>query len=893
MVTIIDTFGFFFRSYHALPPLTSKSGFPTGLLTGFINFISRLKRENAEGYLVFCADSPGGSFRNQIYPEYKANRKEPDEALKQQIPVALEWIEKMGFTLMKRSNYEADDIIAAIALDAKKRGVFARIISSDKDMYQLIDDKHIIIYDAVKQKEINSAICREKFGVDPNDFINFQAILGDKSDNIPGIKGIGEKIASPLINEYKTLENIYANINSIENERIRKLLAEGKESAFLSRALVTLKADSIENINCEEFIIPQNPIERIMHELIKYDIRSILKRKTSAAYPSSASNEVQTGESVVVSKDNKEFKSILITDAAKLNAIINAIPEGAIAAFDTETDSLDFHAAALVGFSFSWEEDVGYYVAVGHRYLGVPEQIAIKDAKSAIIKLFNRARIIGQNLKFDLHILRHTLGLDRLTIYSDTMIIAWLIDPSKNVNLDLLAKTYLAHEMISFKKVTKGLKNFSELDMNSACVYSAEDAVMTLRLYPILISHLNTQDQSLSEILSNVETPFIQVLLDMEDAGLDIDLKFFETLRTQMQGKIDILVDKIYQLAGGSFNINSTSQLSDILFEKLRLSSTKKTKTGYSTDEGVLSKLVDKHPIVTELLSYRELSKLKTTYIDPFLALKSQRVYTHFSQTGTATGRLSSSEPNLQNIPTRTETGRQIRRGFIAPEGFVLLSADYSQIELRLLAHFSGDRTLIKAFNSGRDIHEETARMLFNENTKEKRSIAKSVNFGLLYGMGAQKLADDVNLSKQDAREVIDRYFAKFPTIKSYLESIKREAHLNGYVSTLLGRRRYFDFVHAGGQFTAAYEREAINTCFQGSAADLIKLAMISLNKILKGDDRIKMVLQIHDELLFRIREDFSAEAGEIIRAEMQNCRALQVPLVVSISTAKNWAELK
>ncbi|MDR2151288.1 MAG: DNA polymerase I [Helicobacteraceae bacterium] len=901
-IAIIDAFGFFFRSYHALPKLTSADGSPTGLLTGFANFLARLSK-NGGDYVVFASESPETTFRRDIFADYKANRKDPDEDLRFQIEIALEWIEKAGFALIRKSGFEADDIIASIATRARNDGLFTRIISSDKDMYQLINDGKIVVFDPVKQRDIDKARCVEKFGVEPKDFIEFQAILGDSSDNVPGVKGIGEKGAARLIGEYKTLENIYANIDQIMPERTRQLLIESKESAFLSRKLVTLVTDVLGELNYADFVFPTNPIDKIADELARYDIRSALKRaaqKSQTIAPASAADRraaESASQTATTDATDAPFESVLIANENALLEAIDEIPNGAIVAFDTETNSLDPRSARLAGFSFAHSEEKGYYAAISHRYLGAPPQISQEAAKEAIKKLFAKAKIVGQNLKFDLHILNHTLGLSDLPFENDTLLIAWLIDPEKSIKLDELAKTYLNHETISFKSVTKGLNDFSEVELGSACRYASEDAVMTLRLYPILLERLREKDEAALKILREIELPFMRVLMAIEDVGLEIDAPFFASLQTKMQEEIAYLTERIYDLAGERFNINSTQQLGAILFERLKLPSGKKTKAkaGYSTDESVLSALADDYPIAAEILSYRELTKLRSTYIEPLLSIaaRSERVHTNFSQTGTATGRLSSSEPNLQNIPARTQTGRQIRRGFVAKKGHVLLSADYSQIELRLLAHFSGDPTMIEAFKNSRDIHLETAKLLFGEQAKAMRRIAKSVNFGLIYGMGWRKLAADVGISSDEAKRVIDEYFAKFPTIKSYIDAIKRDAHKYGFVSTLFGRKRYFDFEGAGDQFVATYEREAVNTLFQGSAADLIKLAMLNLHRVFRGDDRIKMALQIHDELLFEIREDFAGEAANAIKREMQNVYALNVPLEVSIAIARNWAELK
>lgn len=881
-ITIIDTFAFLFRSYHALPHLTSKDGHPTGVLTGFINFVNKMVKNHESDYLIFCADSSKPSFRKELYSDYKANRKETPEELKIQIPIALEWIEKMGFALVVKDGYEADDLIATIATKAKSSGVKARIVSSDKDLYQLISDDQVVIYDAVKQKEIDEKGCFEKFGVNPKNFIDFQALVGDTSDNVPGVKGVGQVTASKLINDYETLEKIYENIENLA-ERTQKLLLESKDNAYLSRELVTLDRNVFNDINFSDYALPNDPIANIKDELEKYSIKAILKRE----------NIAQAEEKQV---ENISFIHTLIGTKEELNLIIKNIPNGSIVAFDTETDSLNVKEAKLVGFSFATDKNIGYYVPINHTYLGVPKQIDIADAKSAIDYLFANHKIIGHNLKFDLHIIDNTLGLNP-KIFCDTIILAWLIDSGQKFSLDDLALNYLNHKMISFKEATKNLNSFAELDLENACKYASEDAVITYRIFEIFYDQLLQNEKELISLNNDLEIPFLYTLKSIEKCGITIDQTLFMSFKKQVDFEIAKLQDDIHKEAGENFNINSTKQLAMVLFERLGLQTQKKTKTGYSTDESVLLELKDSHPIVPLLLSYRELAKLKSTYIDPLLILAQKnsesRIFSSFSQVGTTTGRLSSSEPNLQNIPTRSELGRKIREGFVAKDGYKLIGADYSQIELRLLAHFSKDPTLIEAFRNKMDIHLETAKKLFGENAKEKRNLAKSVNFGLLYGMGSKKLADDTGLTTQEAKETITNYFSSFPTVKSYLESIKTEAKELGFVTTLLGRKRRFDFRGAKPQFVAMYEREAVNTRFQGSAADLIKIAMIRLHKRFENSSEIKMILQIHDELIFEVKNELVEEAKKIIYDEMVSVYKLAIDLDVSINVGNNWAELK
>ncbi|WP_187648146.1 DNA polymerase I [Nitrosophilus labii] len=884
-LTIIDTFGFFFRNYYALPPLKSKKGFPTGLLTGFINFIYNLSKEHQSDYLLFALDSEGSSFRNDIDKNYKAQRPEAPPELLQQLPVAIDWIDKMGFKQLKHEGVEADDIIASIVKCAKAKGVKVRIVSHDKDLYQLIDDGNVVLYDPIKKEEIDEERAVKKFGVEPKHIKDFLALTGDSADNIPGVRGIGPKTAAKLINEFGNVENIYENIDKVKPERIKRLLTEGKELAFLSKKLVQLKDDLFEDCNLKEFEFPQiNPILKIADELIDYNITSVL-------------NRLKAKPLIEKKEESVEFEAILLDSKEKMMEVIDSIPKDAIVAFDTETDSLDTKNANIVGFSFCFDKKRAYYVPVGHKYLGVGDQVSLEDALKGVKKILER-RFFGHNLKFDLSLL-YAHGLKETVCYADTMILAWLVDPESSVGLDSLAKRYFSHSMITYKETVKKGEDFSLVNIEEATKYAAEDAFITYLLYFQLLQELKNKDsEHLYNVAKEVEYPFINTLIWMEKAGIKVDIGFFEKLLVKTQKRLEELTKKIYELAGSEFNINSTKQLGYVLFEKLKLPPVKKTKTGYSTNESVLNELKDKHEIIKEILEYRELFKLKTTYIEPLLKLgskdKENRIYTSFIQTGTATGRLSSKNPNLQNIPVKTEVGREIRYGFIADEGKLLIGIDYSQIELRLLAHFSKDPSLIKAFMEDKDIHLETAQKLFEEDAKEKRNIAKSINFGLIYGMGSRKLAQTLGISTKEAKTIIESYFASFPTVKSFLESVENFAKEKGYVETLLGRRRYFDFAHASAVQIAAYLREATNTVFQGSAADLIKLAMNKIKEeINKKNYPAKIILQIHDELIFEVQESEAEELAHIFKDIMENIYVLKIPLKCSVSVSKRWGELK
>ncbi len=901
-ITVIDTFGFFFRSFYALPPLTNKDGFPTGLLTGFVNFIDRLHQDHASDYIVFALDSKGPTFRNEIDPDYKAQRPEPPEELKAQLPVAIGWIKKMGFKTLAREGYEADDMIASITKKAVEAGMNVRIVSHDKDLYQLIDDDRVVLVDAIKRKEINEAECLEKYGIRPEQFTDYQALLGDSADNVPGVKGIGKVTAAKLLQQYGTLENIYARLDEIRPPGVQKKLREGEADAWRSKKLVTLRDDLFDRIDWSEFKMDdKNPFLAIVDELKRYEMNGTLRKlKAKKLIDSMESTPSETASGAPGCEPPREapFTAKLLTDEAELFSVLDTLTPDTTVAFDTETTGLDWFKDRLVGFSFCFEDDTAYYVPVSHSYLGVPEQIAAEAAKKAIARIF-ASRVVGHNLKFDLHFVRRFLEGFEPSLYADTMIMAWLADPESALSLDKLAKNYLGHSMISFKETVKKGGNFSGVDLADACGYAAEDAWATRMLYAKLGERLLLQSEKLPREAQTVEFPFSLTLLRMEAAGIAVDTTVLAHFLEEAKTRLAELTAEIYALSGSEFNINSTKQLAEVLFEKLRLPVVKKTKTGYSTDEKVLNALKDEHPVIDKLLQYRELHKLYSTYLDPLLQLGlSQpdcRIHTSFVQTGTATGRLSSKNPNLQNIPTRTPLGARIREAFVAPEGKRLIGIDYSQIELRLLAHFSQDPTLVDAFNHGKDIHLQTAIALFGEEeAPAKRAVAKTVNFGLLYGMGQKKLSDTLGIPTKEAREIITRYFETFPTVKHYFASIVERSKEQGYVETLLGRRRYFDYAKATPMMKAAFERESVNTVFQGSAADLIKLAMNCIDDVIKTQRLdATMLLQIHDELIFETDAQQAETLGKQFQKIMEEIYKLHIPLKASLNIGRHWGELK
>jgi len=892
-ITIIDTFGFFFRSYFALPPLRNSEGFPTGLLTGFANFVDSLHRDHSTDYLVFALDAKGKTFRNDMYPEYKANREAAPDDLVKQLSVAVEWVEQMGFANLSREGFEADDVIATVTKFARDKDLKVRIVSHDKDLYQMIDDGIVVMYDSVKKQEVDEQACVDKFGVHPKDFINFQAIMGDSSDNVPGVKGIGKVGASKLINQYHTLEAIYDDIENCGTPRIQKLMLESREKAFLSRELVTMSADVFKDMDVESFVFEdKNYLSCLLEEFEHFEMKQAIKK-------AQVGMEETICEPYEPKKPTLSFDAITLDSKEKLDAIVNSIDKDTIVAFDTETTGLDTKVAKMVGFSFCTEADKAYYVPIGHNYLGVEAQVSSEDAKSAL-KTLLRHNIVGQNLKFDFSLLYNQFDIEPVIPYADTMIMAWLLNPGSRVGLDTLAKTFFKYEMKPFKEMVKKGEDFSAVAMEDATFYAAEDAWMTYLLYGAIKKKMELS--SLTHLLleaKNVEYPFMNVLMRMEHLGIKIDPSKLEALQKTLSEDLATLTSEIYALSGSEFNIKSTQQLGVVLFQQLGLQGGKKTKTGYSTNEAVLSSLVGEHPVIEKILEYREYQKILSTYVDPLLKLANDdehsRIYTSFNQTGTATGRLSSRDPNLQNIPVRSKLGRSVREAFVAKEGYKLVSIDYSQIELRLLAHFSKDAALLEAFNKGVDIHLATATILFGEEkAKKKRNFAKSVNFGLLYGMGPKKLSDEIGITTGEAKEIITNYFASFPTVKNFLEDIQERVKIDGYVETILRRRRIFDYENANGMQKAAFMRESVNTVFQGSAADLIKLSMNQIDSMIREETLDAfMLLQIHDELIFEIKEEKVDEILKRFVHTMENVLELDVPLECSVSVGDSWGELK
>lgn len=895
-ITIIDTFGFLFRSFFALPPLRNAEGFPTGLLTGFTNFIASVEKEHNTDYIVFALDMKGPTFRNEIDPEYKANRQPPPEDLIAQLPIAVDWVTQMGFATVSKTGYEADDMIASVAKMAVEAGMKVRIVSHDKDLYQMIDDGNVVVVDAIKRKDMDEAACIEKYGIRPDQFTDYQSLLGDSADNVPGVKGVGKVTAQKLLSQFDTLQGIYDNIDEVKPAGVQKKLRDFEDDAWRSQKLVTLVDDIFETIDFSSYTLPeQNPFLGILDDLHKYELNGVIRQLKAKGMI----DDIKPSKPALEEEPKEVLESVLLDTETKLFDVINAIAKDAIIALDTETTGLDDKKDSLVGFSFAIDDTKGYYVPLAHAYLGVGDQIS-KEIGVRALRALLEFKVVGHNMKFDLKFICPYLGMKAYTPYADSMLLAWLVNSEKPVGLDKQADLYFKHKMISFKDTVKKGENFSSVALEDAAAYAGEDALITYRLYFRLLEQLKLQNaEHLITEAKEIEFPFIQTLIEMEAEGIKIDTDFLQSFKDETEVLLDELRQKIYGLAGGEFNINSTKQLGVVLFETLELPVGKKTKTGYSTDEKVLNGLFDAHDIIPALLNYREVFKLYSTYITPLLELglsvDDRRIHTSFLQTGTATGRLSSKNPNLQNIPVRSAMGAKIRQAFIAEEGKTLIGIDYSQIELRLLAHFSQDPTLLDAFAHDKDIHRQTAVAIFGEEEADaKRNVAKTVNFGLLYGMGPKKLSVDIGVTTKEAKVIIEAYFENFPTVKTFLRSIADGAKEIGYVETLLRRRRYFNFESAPPMMKAAYERESVNTVFQGSAADLIKLSMNAISSHIKTQHlNAKMLLQIHDELIFEVNEDEAEVLARNFKDIMEEIYKIAVPLRTSVNIGKNWSELK
>ncbi|GAA7786145.1 DNA polymerase I [Helicobacter pylori] len=882
-LALIDTFAYLFRSYYMgakNKPLTNDKGFPTGLLTGLVGMVKKFYKDRKNmPFIVFALESQTKTKRSEKLGEYKQNRKDAPKEMLLQIPIALEWLQKMGFTCVEVSGFEADDVIASLATLSPYK---TRIYSKDKDFNQLLSDK-IALFDG--KTEFLAKDCVEKYGILPSQFTDYQGIVGDSSDNYKGVKGIGSKNAKELLQRLGSLEKIYENLDLAKNllsPKMYQALIQDKGSAFLSKELATLERGCIKEFDFSSCAFPsENPLLKIKDELKEYGFISTLRDLENSPTPLILDNTPLLENTPASDNAPKKSRLIVLENTEPLSAFLEKLEK---------TNARIFMRLALdkekkvLALAFLYE-DQGYFLPLEEALFS---PFSLEFLQNAFFKMLQHAQIIGHDLKPLLSFLKakYQVSLESIRI-QDTQILAFLKNPEK-VGFDEVLKEYLKEEWIPHEKIkdfkTKSKAGKLELlsvELNALkrlCEYFEKGGL----------------EENLLALAREVETPFMKVLMGMEFQGFKIDAPYFKHLEQEFKNELHVLERQILELIGVDFNLNSPKQLSEILYEKLELPKNK----SHSTDEKSLLKILDKHPSIALILEYRELNKLFNTYTTPLLRLKDKddKIHTTFIQTGTATGRLSSHSPNLQNIPVRSPKGLLIRKGFISSsKEYCLLGVDYSQIELRLLAHFSQDKDLMDAFLKGRDIHLETSKALFGEDlAKEKRSIAKSINFGLVYGMGSKKLSETLNIPLSEAKSYIEAYFRRFPSIKDYLNRMKEEILKTSKAFTLLGRYRVFDFTGANDYIKGNYLREGVNAIFQGSASDLLKLGMLKVSERFKNNPSVRLLLQVHDELIFEIEEKNALELQrEIQRILNDEVYPLRVPLETSAFIAKRWNELK
>ncbi|MFT2634843.1 DNA polymerase I [Helicobacter pylori] len=882
-LALIDTFAYLFRSYYMSAknkPLTNDKGFPTGLLTGLVGMVKKFYKDRKNmPFIVFALESQTKTKRAEKLGEYKQNRKDAPKEMLLQIPIALEWLQKMGFTCVEVSGFEADDVIASLATLSPYK---TRIYSKDKDFNQLLSDK-IALFDG--KTEFLAKDCVEKYGILPSQFTDYQGIVGDSSDNYKGVKGIGSKNAKELLQRLGSLEKIYENLDLAKNllsPKMYQALIHDKASAFLSKELATLERGCIKEFDFSSCAFPsENPLLKIKDELKEYGFISTLRDLENSPTPLILDNAPLLENTPASDNAPKKSRMIVLENTAPFSAFLEKLKKTNARIFMRLALDKEKKVLALAFLL----EDQGYFLPLEEALFS---PFSLEFLQNAFFKMLQHAQIIGHDLKPLLSFLKakYQVSLEDTRI-QDTQILAFLKNPEK-VGFDEVLKQYLKEEWIPHEKI-KDFKTKSKAE-------KLEQLDMELNALKRLCEYFEKGglEEGLLALAREVETPFMKVLMGMEFQGFKIDVPYFKRLEQEFKNELHVLERQILDLIGVDFNLNSPKQLSEILYEKLELPKNK----SHSTDEKSLLKILDKHPSIALILEYRELNKLFNTYTTPLLRLKDKddKIHTTFIQTGTATGRLSSHSPNLQNIPVRSPKGLLIRKGFIASsKEYCLLGVDYSQIELRLLAHFSQDKDLMDAFLKGRDIHLETSKALFGEDlAKEKRSIAKSINFGLVYGMGSKKLSETLNIPLNEAKSYIEAYFKRFPSIKDYLNRMKEEILKTSKAFTLLGRYRVFDFTSANDYIKGNYLREGVNAIFQGSASDLLKLGMLKVSERFKNNPSVRLLLQVHDELIFEIEEKNALELQqEIQRILNDEVYPLRVPLETSAFMAKRWNELK
>jgi DNA polymerase-1 len=887
---IIDGHALIYRAYYAFirRPLITSKGENTSALFGFMRMMVKLIREENPEYLVCVFDPKGRTFRHEIYPEYKANRMKAPQDLLSQSELIKTLVEQLGIPKIEFEGYEADDVIGTLTESAKEKGFSSIIVSGDKDVLQLVDEKTTVM--AAKKgisevDSINREKVLEKWGVEPENICDLLALMGDQSDNVPGVKGIGQASAVKLLQKFGDLENLFENLQDVDSERTRNLLAGGKEDAFLSKRLVTLKKDVPLDFNIEDCKLEQFPRDEGVALLADKELNTLIF-------------DLKGSQPLEVKEKQIRGRYHLIDSAEKFKKLREEILHAPLISIDTESTGKDPVGSDIIGLSVSVKEEEGYYLPLVSK---TGEALGLDFLKSELKSIIEDESIkkVGQNIKYD-YVLLKKYGVEMKGIAGDSMIAAYLLNPQKQrYSLDDLAKEFFDYTTLHYSDIVKEKdKTLLDYPISEVVEYAGEDSDIALRLHTLLLKNL--QNEKLSELYTEIEVPLLVVLGKMEHTGIRIDAGHLKKMSSSFEEEISSIENEIYLIAGEKFNVRSTKQLSSVLFEKMKLPVIKKTKTGLSTDESVLEELSHTYEIARLLLRYRTLTKLKSGYIDSLpLMVNSEtgRIHTSFGQTIASTGRLSSSSPNLQNIPVRGEEGKAIRRAFIPEEGWLFVSVDYSQIELRILASLASDQSLINTFMNDGDIHRETAAMLFNVESEkvldEQRQTAKTINFSIIYGMSPFGLSKRLGVSRSDASRFIDLYFQKYSGVKKYFESVVERTKETGYVETLLGRRRYVPEIRSENRniFEAA-KRITINTPIQGTAADLIKKAMVMVDReISRRAMRSRMLIQVHDELVFESPDQEYGELSAMVKEIMEKAIVFNVPLKVNISMGKNWGE--
>ena len=912
---LVDGSYFLFRAFHALPPLTTSTGLHTNAIRGAISAIQKLMRRTQPTHMAVIFDTPEPTFRHELSPIYKGDRPSMPEELSQQIPYLHALIRALGIPLYMLPGAEADDIIGTLAKRAEAEGQQVLISTGDKDMAQLVTEK-VTLEDSFKEKPMDIQAVFDKFGVWPHQIIDYLTLMGDASDGIMGVPGIGAKTAAKLLTEYGSIGGILENVDHIKG-KVGQNIKDNADGIALDHQLASIVCDLDLGFGYADLKLQNPNVEALRNLYTELEFRNQLQsldhpnnpnnnnyQQAAQTVAAPTANEIETEDQATQSSVDDQLGAATyhtILDQAHWDALLQRLQTAQRFAFDTETTSLDYRVAEIVGFSVAFDAKNAYYVPLAHDYEGAPKQLN-RDQILAQIKPIlenNAVEKIGHHLKYDAHVLENH-GIHLQGWYFDTMLASYVLNSvATRHGMDDVARLYLSHLTTSYEQIAgKGVKQktFNQIEIETAAHYAAEDAHVTYRLYEVLSAKLQKHPE-LVNILHNIEMPVARVLTCMEENGIQLDLKFLDQLGVDFARTMQDLENQIVELAGENFNVSSPKQVGEILFDKLGLKGGKKTATGqYSTSESVLEKI--EHPISSLILDYRGLSKLKSTYTDGLLKQANNdthRVHTSYHQALTATGRLSSTDPNLQNIPIRTEIGRQIRKAFIAPEGRVLLAADYSQIELRLMAHFSQDDALLDAFNHGQDVHRRTAAevlgIALEDVTSDQRRQAKAVNFGLLYGMSEFGLIRQLGFTREESQNYIKQYFQRYPGIYEYMQRTRQVALEQGFVETILGRRLYTpDIAARNMMIRKAAERAAINAPLQGSAADIIKMAMIEVDKMLP-QAQAKMLLQVHDELLFEVDRDAADELAPKLAEVMQSVVEISVPLVVEVGQGNNWDE--